>query len=516
MSELDSPQLFCLQSENAAAFLQGELPPPEAERFAAHLEGCYLCREEAQALEETLALFDADRRKARAEEVSEDFQRSTRACFERWARRAAIEPVPKIHPATLLKSRGRLRRRHTALGLLALFLRLIRLRRPALSGAFSPGPARRKPSGRGPRSDFRDRLLDRWPRAAASLCLGASLILLALGLGLRLGGTRAVDEEEGSPIRRAEGLALTWLAAAQEPGGLWNASRWGGDARYDVGLTGLSLLACLGSVRGEERLPEAAEKAVQALLERQSPEGLFGREFFASPYNHGIATVALLEAWGVRSGGDAHLREPIDRALRWIRSQQSSAGGWGYLGGAGEPNTALTFWPLQALLLARGLGFEDLTTSIELGFQWLASVSDRHGRIGYRRPGEFPEGAGVLLASAAFCDALAGGRHRVPEELRRLWQDRLRLAASSGGEPDPGYYGELLLVSAASAHGMSPRLRQGKDALLVRQLRSGGQRGSWDPDDRWGPVGGRIYATAAAAMALQAERRIARLRGWIN
>ncbi|MBI4586738.1 MAG: tetratricopeptide repeat protein [Planctomycetes bacterium] len=109
--------------------------------------------------------------------------------------RPLLEPVPKIHPATLQQNWGRLRRRHTALGLLALFLRLIRLRRPPsvsrsarafgqpseatpsgcppppgariyatarfspLSGAFSPGTARRKPSGRGPRSDFRDGLL---------------------------------------------------------------------------------------------------------------------------------------------------------------------------------------------------------------------------------------------------------------------------------------------------------------------------------------------------------------------
>ncbi|MBI4585277.1 MAG: terpene cyclase/mutase family protein [Planctomycetes bacterium] len=348
------------------------------------------------------------------------------------------------------------------------------------------------------------------------LLLVASLILLALGLGFRWAGTKTPGEGGESAVRSAENQALSWLGAAQEPGGLWSASRWGGDGRYDVGLTGLGLLAYLGSVRGGERLPAAADKAVQALLERQGPEGLFGPEFFASPYNHGIATVALLEAWGVGSGGKAHLREPLGRALRWIRSQQSSSGGWGYLGGAAEPNTALTFWPLQALILARGVGFEGLSPSIERGFQWLASVSDRSGRIGYRRPGEFPEGAGVLLASAAFCDALAGGRPLVPEELRRLWQDRLRLAAASGPEPGPGYYGELLFVSAASAHGLAPRLREGKDALLVRQLRSGGQRGSWEPDDRWGPVGGRIYATAAAALALQADRRVARLRGWLN
>ncbi|MBI4584316.1 MAG: serine/threonine protein kinase [Planctomycetes bacterium] len=92
------------------------------------------------------------------------------------ARRQWSEPVPKIHPATLQQNWGRLRRRHTALGLLALFLRLIRLRRPALSGAFSPGTARRKPGGRGPRSDFRDGLF-----AAAGLGLA-----LALGAGLLL------------------------------------------------------------------------------------------------------------------------------------------------------------------------------------------------------------------------------------------------------------------------------------------------------------------------------------------
>jgi hypothetical protein len=44
-----------------------------------------------------------------------------------------------------------------------------------------------------------------------------------------------------------------------------------------------------------------------------------------------------------------------------------------------------------------------------------------------------------------------------------------------------------------------------------RQLRGGPNSGSWDPSDRWGDAGGRVYATAMGVLSLQADRRAARV-----
>ena len=43
-----------------------------------------------------------------------------------------------------------------------------------------------------------------------------------------------------------------------------------------------------------------------------------------------------------------------------------------------------------------------------------------------------------------------------------------------------------------------------EQALVPNQRRDGNFAGSWDPVGPWGQDGGRIYATAAAALALEA------------
>jgi hypothetical protein len=45
-----------------------------------------------------------------------------------------------------------------------------------------------------------------------------------------------------------------------------------------------------------------------------------------------------------------------------------------------------------------------------------------------------------------------------------------------------------------------------RDALLARQVRAGHDAGSWQPDSRWGRVGGRLYATSLAMLSLERNR----------
>ena len=65
-------------------------------------------------------------------------------------------------------------------------------------------------------------------------------------------------------------------------------------------------------------------------------------------YSHGIASIALCEAYAM-SGDDKLLREPVERALGFImRSQDQSGGGWRY--GPGQPgDTSVLGWQLMAL-----------------------------------------------------------------------------------------------------------------------------------------------------------------------
>ena len=48
-----------------------------------------------------------------------------------------------------------------------------------------------------------------------------------------------------------------------------------------------------------------------------------------------------------------------------------------------------------------------------------------------------------------------------------------------------------------------------RDTVVSLQKHKGCERGSWDPTDRWGDRGGRIYSTALAILTLEVYYRYA-------
>lgn len=244
--------------------------------------------------------------------------------------------------------------------------------------------------------------------------------------------------------------ALDWLAKAQEPDGSWSATRWGGDARFEVALTALPLIALLES---EHRAPDqtaAATKAVRALRERQAENGTFGGAFFGSCYNQGIATFALLHAY--QRHPNAELKHAIESACEVIAATQKAGGGWGYLGSP-QAHPAITLWNLEALQLAATLGFPIARPDLDRAAQWLR-------------------------------------------------------AATSDTTPPGGvdFYNARLLAAVLGRPGDSPaqeKLAAIREMLLATQERDGAANGSWAPGEQWGRVGGRLYSTAVASLALR-------------
>jgi hypothetical protein len=47
------------------------------------------------------------------------------------------------------------------------------------------------------------------------------------------------------------------------------------------------------------------------------------------------------------------------------------------------------------------------------------------------------------------------------------------------------------------------------ESVLAAQRREGDARGSWDPVDAWGPIGGRVASTALLALCLETPYRYA-------
>lgn len=299
---------------------------------------------------------------------------------------------------------------------------------------------------------------------------------------------------------RAEGL--TWLAEAQEPDGSWNPARWGGHGNFEVGVTGLALLAFLDGAAEAPRgaHAETVQLAARALLRSQDAAGHFGPQAAGSLYNHAIATAALARLW--RSGGEGPLAHSVDRGVAFLARTQAPSGGWGYEAGD-APNASVSAWPILALEWAREAGSRAAEAPLARGLSWLSSVVDEAGRVGYRRPRDFPYGAETLTAVGALPLVAAPAGTADASVQRRLAEAVRRLPEPSSRD----YYRDFFVVRTLAALDGADARERGGDlarALASARVTEGPHSGSWAPTDRWSTAGGRVYATAMAAMALAA------------
>ena len=111
--------------------------------------------------------------------------------------------------------------------------------------------------------------------------------------------------------------ALSFLAENQEETGCWTDSSYGSQP----GVVGMAILAFLA--RGDD--PEFGpyrlhvKRAMNFLLKQQNQEtGYIG----SSMYNHGFATLALAEAYGLTN--DLRLGPALEKASKLIVSSQKS------------------------------------------------------------------------------------------------------------------------------------------------------------------------------------------------
>ncbi|MCI0343483.1 MAG: FHA domain-containing protein [Planctomycetales bacterium] len=342
-------------------------------------------------------------------------------------------------------------------------------------------------------------------------------------------------EGGGSPdAEKAVGAALDWLARHQREDGGFPADGLAaacrdhdcggaGAAGYEAGLTGLALLAFLGRGEGRQGTRHAAvvSRGLAALAGLQEEDGFIGSRKSKGIYNHLLATAAAVEAAGLT--GRPQARELARRALRAAEALRGGGGGWRYRKEKADADTAVTSWAGTALAIASRTGLEASPEALGGAVDWIRRTADpSSGRIGYVLPGDagarlpdlvdrFPP-AGAMTAAGALTLLLAGvsseepvvagalgevGKNlpdaRVPDLYAWMWGSAA--AFQAGGNEWRDYWNAL------------------RKALIPRQKTDGPSAGSFDPDDPWGRTGGRVYATAAAALALEAPYRYARVTG---
>lgn len=344
-------------------------------------------------------------------------------------------------------------------------------------------------------------------------------------------------------LRSAIAIAQNWLAAHQDEDGKWDADGFGkhdpeddrsrgpGRPEYDVGVTGLALLAFLGDGGASQRDDYGAtiERALAWLCGQQDEEsGRLGPAVsHAYLYNHGIATLALCEALRLRPG--AHVEKAAQRAVDYVLRARNPYAAWRYdCPPVGDNDSSVTSWMVAALTVASASSLEVESTAFDGARSWFDFVTDPDtGRVGYdstgspssRVPGvneRYPVDRTEAMTAAGLLSRLLMGAKPGEDQVLTKHADLLLRALpewSSGGLTNDLYYwhfGTFAMYRMGGKH-WDAWAKAMKAVLLARQEGGGSERGSWDPDGPWGYAGGRVYATALGTMLVQVLARSSRL-----
>ena len=211
---------------------------------------------------------------------------------------------------------------------------------------------------------------------------------------------RREDNPVPSKVDSMYEKGLRFLAKEQKEDGCWE-----GQSRYssEPGVVALCILAFLAHGEDPNHGPYAKNisKALTYIRDNQnSDNGYIGN----SMYNHGFATLALAESYGVVN--DPRLAASLSKAVKLILSAQerNPANAWRYTPDSQDADSTVAGCQLVALLAARNAGIAIPDKAIEKGLAYLKRCRSSRGGIGYTSPsGEKP----TLTAIGVTCFALA-------------------------------------------------------------------------------------------------------------
>jgi hypothetical protein len=340
-------------------------------------------------------------------------------------------------------------------------------------------------------------------------------------LGGRSGSTRQQLVASGGGNSESEACVasgLKWLAAHQALDGHWSLDGFnhhghcncnGFGQSNDIAATAFGLLPFLGAGqthKDSKDYKHHVERGLKYLMSRQGRDGYFGGTMYA----HGLATIAICEAYGMTS--DPALKASAQRAINFIRGAQGDGGGWRY-----EPREAgdvsVTGWEIMALKSGQMAGLEvddSRNPTLTRASKFLNScmTADQTG-YGYQSPQEL----GITTTAVGLlCRLYMGTGPRntgIQGGVQRLKQSP---PSSKGRNIYYDYYATQVMhhFGGEAWEFWNPQIRN----LLVKTQDRGldpkhpHMKGSWSPkEDLWGGQGGRIMTTSLSVLTLEVYYR---------
>ncbi|MBI3863318.1 MAG: hypothetical protein HY290_15615 [Planctomycetia bacterium] len=356
----------------------------------------------------------------------------------------------------------------------------------------------------------------------------------------------AIDMGANEESERAVEASLLWLAANQRPQGYWEPiesvigrepekPNFGGDTasareqqaerersgfQSETGLTALAILAFLGKgyTHEDNDFADNVDRALRWLISQQDAQGFLGGKAnrYARMYCHGMATIALGEAYGMTK--DRTLREPLARAIQYIVAAQYPDGSWRYSDWRllesqhRKGDMSMFGWQLMALKSAKTAGLDVPGTAFEKGVDFLIAAGNDSktrghsaaGGLAAYRLGEAPKPS--MTAESLFCKQMLGIKRTNRASVEAVEYLLRNLPQRSRQDLYYWYYGTLAMYH----HVGEPWRRWNqalRDNLVADQRTDGDYAGSWNPRFPWGDYGGRVFSTAVSTLCLEVYYR---------
>jgi hypothetical protein len=274
-------------------------------------------------------------------------------------------------------------------------------------------------------------------------------------------------------------------------------------------MSGLALLAFLGAghTHLDGQYQNTLARGLEFLMASQGANGNLGgqAELYAHMYCHGMATLALSEAYALTR--DERLERPLRRAVAYtLAAQHPTAGGWRYQAGDRQGDTSQLGWQLMALKSAKLAGIEIPASSEEGMKRFLKSVAaGRHGGLASYRPNE--RTSATMTAEALVCRHFLGMPPDDPAAAKEAGDSLMQELPGQGKANLYYWYYATLAMHQLQGTYWETWNEALRTALVESQRIDGDQAGSWDTDTIWGGYGGRVYTTAMGALCLEVYYR---------
>ncbi|MFH1226909.1 MAG: prenyltransferase/squalene oxidase repeat-containing protein [Planctomycetota bacterium] len=346
---------------------------------------------------------------------------------------------------------------------------------------------------------------------------------------------------------------LIWLARHQNPDGSWGANSFAkqckgtacsgtGEGEYDIGVTGLALLAFTGAGYTSSSKDEyegisfggVVKKAANYLISIQDNQGVYGGiKSGKFMYNQAIAAYAMADLYGLVKDSPSGLmfKDTAQKGIDYLISAKNPGKtavspanrgkGWRYQPRDRQNDSSVTGWAAMALKSAE-LAELDINPAVFADIKsFYDDVTDpKSGQVGYTELGSVaimaneinPKIHPSMTAIGITVRMLIDKKKTDPvikNGIDLILRDLPAWDTAQLGVIDYYYWfqGSNCLNRYDGPDG--PCWKKWNEKLkeaLVKNQRLKADKcacGSWDPIDRWSEEGGRVYATAINVLTLE-------------